>query len=146
SVPDVLVTKARMFTLASPSTLAIWARVPGRFSQETVNCFVFGMGSYLLECALYICGAGVAGLIREKHVLVVTELVITSDCPIVDIAHRLTAESPVASPKNKIKVANLTLPLSRGKHFSRKEGLMNINRLVGAVVGVRIVRAALNWT
>src|SRR6516162_6576459 len=55
SVPDVLVTKARMFTLASPSTLAIWARVPGRFSQETVSCFAFGMGSYLLEHALYIC-------------------------------------------------------------------------------------------
>ena len=71
---------------------------------------------------------------------------ITSDCPIVDIAQRLTAESPVASPKNKIKVANLTLPLRRDKHFSRKEGLMNINRFVGAVVGVWIVRAVLNWT
>jgi len=29
--------------------------------------FAFGMGSVLLERALYICGASVTGLIREKQ-------------------------------------------------------------------------------
>src|SRR5712691_9741626 len=43
----VVVRKARMFTFASPSVLATFASVPGRFSTETVSCFAFGMGGPL---------------------------------------------------------------------------------------------------
>jgi len=39
SRPDVVVRNARIFTCASPSTFAIWASIPGRFSWDTVNCF-----------------------------------------------------------------------------------------------------------
>jgi hypothetical protein len=39
-LPDVVVRKARIFTFASPRTLAICASIPGRFSWETVGGFV----------------------------------------------------------------------------------------------------------
>src|SRR6266849_7990840 len=41
--PALLALKARIFTLALPRIPAMSASVPGRFSQETVSCFTFGI-------------------------------------------------------------------------------------------------------
>ena len=35
--------KAKTFTFASARTLAMWAKVPGRFSSATVSCFTLAM-------------------------------------------------------------------------------------------------------
>src|SRR5207302_4413091 len=42
-VPWAVPSRARMFTLASPSVLAISATAPGLFSTEIVNCLVFAI-------------------------------------------------------------------------------------------------------
>src|SRR5713101_5423048 len=41
--PALAALNARIFTLALPRIPAMSASVPGRFSQETVSCFTFGM-------------------------------------------------------------------------------------------------------
>src|SRR6266496_4269241 len=43
--PALPALKARIFTFASLRILVSSASVPGRFSQETVSCFILGMTS-----------------------------------------------------------------------------------------------------
>jgi hypothetical protein len=42
-VPDVIVRQLRILTFSLPSTLAMLASIPGRFSWERVSCFALGM-------------------------------------------------------------------------------------------------------